>query len=406
MKKLISLLTACAIAFSLSVVNAQAIKFAGRSQDARCGEVVEIAFVVEGNSGICKAEVSLSWDKNTLSLTEDNTVIGDVFANGDVTENRAVEGKYSISWENTEDVTLDGEIFTLTFKVADDAEIGNYFISIAVNNLQNVAGESISPRRSLPNISVIGEALESPTEAPTEVPTETPTAAPTATPAPTKKPQDNGGGGGIVKPTPTPTVAPTVAPTEAPSDNDVFKPAFKDVAENAWYYDNVRYVYTKGLMNGVTETEFGPAVTLTRAMLVTVLWRLENEPVVNYAMTFEDIPAEEWYTEAVRWAASEEIVNGYSETEFAPNAPITREQIATIIYKYADYKGVAPEGAWAIQLDYADLADIADYATDGVMYCKLAGIMEGKGDNKFEPKANATRAEIAAVLQRFIEGNK
>ncbi len=401
MKKIISLFTTFALAFSLCVVNAQGIKFSGKSVNAGYGEEVEVAFTVKGNSGISKAQIALVWDKNTLSLTDDDTIIGDVFRDGEVTENKSTAGKYSISWENAEDVTTDGEIFTLTFKVADNAEIGSYFISIDVKVLENAAGETISPALSLPNVSVIGEAVATPTVAPT--------VAPTATPAPTKKPQ-SGGGGGIIKPTEAPTIAPTVAPTEAPTEvpggNDVFKPAFTDVTEDAWYYNNVRYVYTKGLMNGVTETEFGPTVTLTRAMLVTVLWRLENEPVVNYLMTFDDVVAEDWYTESVRWAASEGIVNGYSDTEFAPNAPITREQIATIIYKYADYKGIAPEDAWAIQLEYADLTDIADYATNGVMFCKLAGIMEGKEDNKFEPKANATRAEIAAVLQRFIEGNK
>ncbi len=408
MKKIISLMTAFAIAFSLCVVNAAGIKFSGKSVNARCGETVDVTFTVSGNSGISKAELALVWDKSTLTLEDAAT--GDVFAEGELSEDKSVAGKYSVSWENDENVSLDGELFTLTFRVADNAEIGSYFITIGVNKLENSTGEAMSYGLSLPNVSVIGAAIDEPTEAPTEAPTEVPTAEPTEapaqTPAPTKKPQGGGGGGGIIKPTETPTEAPTEEPTKAPAGNDIYKPAFTDVKEDAWYYDNVRYVYTKGLMNGVTDTEFGPAVTLTRAMLVTVLWRLEDEPVVNYLMTFDDVNAEEWYTEAVRWAAAEGIVNGYSETEFAPNAPITREQIATIIYKYADYKGIAPEDAWAIRLEYADLADIADYATDGVMYCKLAGIMEGKEYNKFEPKAAATRAEIAAVLQRFIEGNK
>lgn len=394
MKKLISMILACAMAFSMCVANAAGPKISGTSVDARCGDTVEMSFSFANNPGIAEADIMLSWDKSVLTLTGD-VEAGDIFDNGTMNVDTATAGKLFVTWSNASDVATDGDLFTITFEVADNANISNYFISIGVNSLTNAAGETVRTGLSLPNVSVIGNAVEEPTE----------------TPTPTRKPQNNGGGGGPIstpKPTATPTVVPTEEPTKAPSGNgnDVFKPAFTDVKETDWYYDSVRYVYVNGLMNGTSDTEFAPAASLTRAMLVTVLWRLENEPVVNYLMPFDDVSQDIWYGEAVRWAVAEGIVNGVEDTKFAPDNNITREQIATIMYRYADYKGVAPTGAWAIKLDYADLAEISDYAIDGVMYCKLKEIMQGKENNNFAPKDNATRAEIATILQRYIENDK
>ncbi len=188
--------------------------------------------------------------------------------------------------------------------------------------------------------------------------------------------------------------------------NPEWKNPFTDVEKDKWYYENIRYAVENGLFGGVTETTFDPNGLLTRAMLVTVLWRAEGKPQVNYAMPFNDVDEESYFAEAVRWAASEGIVNGYSETEFAPDQNITREQIAAIMFRYAKYKGVAPTGEWAISMDYADLGEISDYAAEAVMYCKLKNIMQGKDNNNFAPQDNATRAETAAIMQRFIEGNK
>lgn len=98
-------------------------------------------------------------------------------------------------------------------------------------------------------------------------------------------------------------------------------------------------------------------------------------------------------------------MNGVSETEFAPDKEITREQVAAMILRYANYKGIAPTGNWVIELEYADTAEISDYAVEGVMYCSINSIMQGKSGNRFAPKDSATRAEIAAILNRFIESN-
>lgn len=194
---------------------------------------------------------------------------------------------------------------------------------------------------------------------------------------------------------------------ECVRETQTAKKEFADVhGVSHWASESIDYVYEAGLMNGITENEFKPDMPLTRAMLVTILYRAANEPMVDAASGFGDIASESYYAKAVAWAEQNDIVSGVSETEFAPDENITREQIATIIYRFAKSMGIAPQGAWAIRLDYADISDISDYAVEGVMYCTLQGIMQGKDNHMFAPKAIATRAEIAAILQRLMEKNK
>ena len=189
-------------------------------------------------------------------------------------------------------------------------------------------------------------------------------------------------------------------------DTDGNATPFKDITENDWFYNAVRYVYENKLFNGISNDMFAPQAPLTRAMLVTVLWRADGMPETDSVLPFEDIESDGYYLQALRWAASEGIVEGISETEFAPNDNITREQIAAIMFRYAKLKGKAPEGAWAILLDYNDVSEISDWAAEAVMFCKLKGIMTGDDTNAFNPKNNATRAETAAVTQRFTESLK
>ena len=180
---------------------------------------------------------------------------------------------------------------------------------------------------------------------------------------------------------------------------------FEDVDKDAWYYESVEYVYHRSIMEGISENLFGVSDSTTRAMIVTMIWRLEGYPTVNVPLKFIDVPAELWYSEAVRWAANEGIIIGVSEDYFAPEENITREQMAAMIYRYAEYKKTAPTGAWAIRLDYPDVGTIADYACEGVMYCTLKNLMIGRDGGNFEPKSEAQRAEIAVLFHRFIENN-
>lgn len=181
---------------------------------------------------------------------------------------------------------------------------------------------------------------------------------------------------------------------------------FDDVSESDWFFKNVEYVTANGWFNGISDNEFAPNNSLTRTMLVTVLWRAEGSPETDAPLPFTDAGQNEYYSEALRWAADKEIVKGMTETTFEPDNSITREQIAAIIFRYARYKGDKPDGAWAIHLDYGDAAEISDWASEAVMYCKLKGVMTGDDMNMFNPKNNTTRAEAAAVLQRFYTAVK
>ncbi len=176
---------------------------------------------------------------------------------------------------------------------------------------------------------------------------------------------------------------------------------FTDVNTGDWFYNNVQYVYENGLMNGIGGTEFAPNETITRGMFVTILYRMNGEPNTG-ASTFADVPSDAYYANAVAWASANGIVKGYSDTEYAPDDAVTREQAAAILFRYAAYKGESPTGAWAIRLDYPDLAEISDWAAEGVMFCTMKDIMAGRDSGEFDPQSDITRAEGAAVFERYL----
>ncbi len=182
---------------------------------------------------------------------------------------------------------------------------------------------------------------------------------------------------------------------------------FTDVNASDWFHDNVKYAYENNLMVGVSDSIFEPNGSVTRAMLVTVLYRNEGEPEVTGTSTFADVESGSWYEKAVSWAQANGIVNGYSETEFRPDEPIIREQIAAIMFRYAQYKGYdVSVGENTNILSYDDALDISAYAIPSMQYAVGSGLIKGKSESTLNPKDNATRAETAAILQRFIEANK
>lgn len=200
--------------------------------------------------------------------------------------------------------------------------------------------------------------------------------------SPSRRPTGNGSSSGIV------------------SKPSVVMP-FTDVLATDWYYDSVKYAYENGIFKGVTDTAFEPNTSITRAMFVTVLGR--NSGIVDGVIAtapYDDVDVNEYYAAHVKWATENGIVEGYGDGTFGPDDIITREQMATIILRYKNFLGKGPAGAWAVELPYADVADISEYAVEGVMYCYKEGIMTGKNDNMFDPQGNATRAEVAAVMER------
>lgn len=179
---------------------------------------------------------------------------------------------------------------------------------------------------------------------------------------------------------------------------------YTDLEPEAWYHEAVDHALENGLMTGVGSGLFAPGAQMSRAMIVTILWSLEGKPSTDHTMLFTDVAAESWYTEAVRWAASAGIISGYSAETFAPNDGLTREQLATILYSYAKYKGGGFTGAWMFRLDYPDVADISEWAYEPICWMTMKNVMSGKDGGILDPKGSATRAETAQMLMRFLEG--
>jgi len=177
--------------------------------------------------------------------------------------------------------------------------------------------------------------------------------------------------------------------------------AYVDLDENAWYAEAVDYVISEGLMTGISEDEFAPADQITRAAMVQILWALEGKPVVNYAMDFEDVAEDAWYAEAVRWAVSEGIASGVSESEFAPNAAITREQLAVMLYRVEQANDGGFTGLWMFDLDYADADAVSEWAYEAVCWCTMKGIISGRDDGSLDPQGTALRSECAQMLMQY-----
>ena len=177
---------------------------------------------------------------------------------------------------------------------------------------------------------------------------------------------------------------------------------FPDVTEGDWFYDAVRYAYETGLMDGVGDNLFAPNSQTTRAQLVTILHRLAGQPAVSGDLIFTDVEAGTWYADAVAWAAENGIVNGTTDTTFAPGEDITREQLVTVLYRYAESKGY-DVSASADLSGYPDAGQVQDYAQPAMAWAVAEGIVEGV-DGNLNPTGDATRAQIATILMRFCEG--
>ena len=191
-------------------------------------------------------------------------------------------------------------------------------------------------------------------------------------------------------------------------DTDSHEPVdlpFNDVPESYWAYDAIQYVYGEGLMAGTSGSTFSPESTTTRGQIVTILWRLSGSPVVNYLMDFDDVDPAAYYAEAIRWATSEGIAGGYGGGVFGPDDPITREQLAVMLHRYAQHEGCDVSiGEDTNILSYTDVANLSEYAIPATQWAVGAGIINGTGDGStLTPQGQATRAQAAVMLQRFCE---
>lgn len=186
---------------------------------------------------------------------------------------------------------------------------------------------------------------------------------------------------------------------------DLWECPFADVDKEDWYYEYVKFAYSTSLFSGLKEDIFGPDEEMTRAMLTTVLWRYAGSPT-GFENVFKDVPNGVWYTEAVSWAAANKIVYGLSEDTFAPDETVTREQITTILHRYAELlKNEELEPEFELK-GFDDLDDISDWAYESMNWAQTQGLIYGREIDKrpyLVPRETATRAEVAALLMRFVE---
>ena len=229
----------------------------------------------------------------------------------------------------------------------------------------------------------------------------------------------NGGGGGgggssggrgvstptVPKPA-TKDVPDTATPTTgAPDTGKPVTPSvnnpFTEVQTGQWYYDSVMYVYSKGLMNGTSATEFNPGMPMTRGMIVTVLYRHAGSPNAGgFGNPFSDVPVT-WYTDAVKWASNYGIVLGYGDTRYGPDDIITREQLAAIMYRYQQFTNKIPPNVLPAKA-FKDSVLISGYAQEPVNTMTMQGVIQGKPNDLFDPQGSATRAEFATMLHLFL----
>ena len=174
--------------------------------------------------------------------------------------------------------------------------------------------------------------------------------------------------------------------------------SYQDISENSWYYDAVRFVSENGLMNGYSNGMFGPNDYLSRAQLAQILFNKEGRPGVNYLLQFGDVSNDTWYTEAVRWAASQGIVGGYGNGMFGPNDNITREQLAVMLWRYAGSPAATNK-----ELHFNDIDETGGFAMDALCWAVENSILNGYGDGRLGPKGLATRAQVAQMLKNYLE---
>ena len=217
----------------------------------------------------------------------------------------------------------------------------------------------------------------------------------------------NGGGsagnsGNTPQPVENPDSQSPGNPSSVSPSNPVQKPSerFSDVAAGAWYEDAVSYVLGEKLFNGTGSSTFSPDSPMTRAMLVTVLHRLEGTPSPAAGSIFTDVPSGQWYTDAVAWADQNGVVTGYGGGRFGTDDDITRQQLAAVLYRYASLKGY-DTSASAVLSQYWDADSIADWAESSMRWAVSSGVITGMDSSTLSPSGTASRAQVAAMLMRF-----
>ena len=370
----------------------------------------EVSVSVEyTNANMCGGSFNFIYDTTALQLVsvEEGETIKDKshFINPEFDE-----GAIRINWVSTTEMPVDGILLNIKFEMLNEAFKK---LDLSIEKLKIADGDG---NKQDAEYTVVYDTSEEPEHVDPPTDNESEKNDPQST-APSvdssdveqdseskQESNDNNAGNAY-----TPSVRPSSGNSVAKHEDEIKiledSIAFIDVSENDWFYENVKYVVENKLMNGISKDEFAPNNTLTRAMLVTVLYRNAGEPAVNKSISFADVNMDDWYANAVSWAKQNGIVNGVNDTEFAPDANINREQIATIMFRYAQYKGVDVV-TLEENLHFTDSSEISEYAVSAMNWAVGTGLMKGKLETTLNPLDDATRAEIAAILQRFIKSKK
>ncbi len=384
MKKLLFLMLLCiCIMASVSVMADETRSVTISVNTVAKDGMVTVAIEYDGDANICGGSVDLSYNTSRLSL-EKHEVGKSLEQTMHFVNESYGEDCIRVNWASIEPLEKSGHIITYSFGMSEDVfEDGDVFVKAVKfidENEQKLQSD-------------IQQSVENEYEKVTE--------------SEDKKPsKGNSGGGGGYTSSKTQTEKDEKEETETfvESSGEV-KKTFDDVAVSDWYYDSVSYVCDSNLMNGISESLFGPDLPVTRAMLVTVLYRHAGEVATNRSIPFMDVDMGSYYANAVSWAKQNGIVNGVSENEFAPDVNITREDIATILFRYAIY-----EGMMAVSLEenlgYDDVESVSDYAISALNWAVGHSIMKGKTESTLNPKDMATRAEVATMLQRYVQSGK
>ena len=329
----------------------------------KIGDDVEVTISIQDNPGISCLVFDVKYDNRVFSCEESDVRMDKLLSAGgfSLVVNPDNDGMLRIVVAAANDMSTDGKLFTVTFH-AEKAGTSDFALLFE----DVVSGmELIAVNTKNASVTVNGDKvpeIQEPEEVP-KLPDEVPEESP-------------------------------VVPSEV---------TFSDVPETHWAYTYVQNAVKNGLFSGIGNGMFGPAMNVTRGMFVTTLYSSAGSPDVELS-NFTDVPANAWYAKAVAWASQQGIVSGIGNNKFGPDMPITREQIALILFNYAD--GVSPGTEAFVRMAYPDAKDIHDWALTAFTWAMNKDLISGKSGNILDPLATATRAEVAVIMQNFVDMSK
>lgn len=357
-----ALLLAAALTLSMPVFAAGQVptfQLEAETGTLEVGETVEVTLSVANNPGIGCIVYEVIYDTGLLSCGEEDVLPEKILSDGGFMHvvNPDCDGKLRVVAVSAQDTAENGPLFTLRFHAlkAGTTEI-RLEMEEVVSDMEDIAfrGDAIS-------VTVTGETSE-----------------------PESKPE-------------------RPAEETKPEPVSPAKLSFVDVTEQDWYYTSVQYAVAHGLFSGVSADHFAPNSSMTRGMFVTVLYGMAGKPQADKA-EFSDVAERDWYAKGVAWASANGIVSGVDRDKFAPNSPVTREQLALMLYQYA--KGTSPGTEGLVRTFYPDGKEISDWALTAFSWAIDQGLLSGKTGNLLDPKGTATRAEAATMLMRLAEKNQ